>query len=121
MSPICRLSNTCSARVVKISTPLNETAVRNALLRILVEGGVKPKDNWITVRLVHGSGPWAGMFIVVLAYPIARTELTRTLRQITGGRAEKETVGVWVLTQLEARKLCAGMLNDAQQEPFRIF
>jgi len=105
---------------VKISTPLNETTVRNALLRILLERAVKPKDSWITVRRVHGCGPWAGMFIVVLAYPIARTELSRTLREITGGRAEKETVGVWVLTQLEARKLCAGMFNDAQQEPIRI-
>jgi len=121
MSPICGLSNTGSAHVVKISTPLNETTVRNALLRILLERGLRPQDDWITVRTVHGSGPWAGMVIVVLAYPVARTELTRTLRQITGGRAEKETVGVWVLTQLEARKLCAVMFNDAQQEPIRIF
>ena len=121
MSPISELSNTGSAHVVKISTPPNETTVRNALLRILLEGGLKPKDGWITVRLVHGSGPWAGMFIVVLAYPIARTELSRTLREITGARAEKETVGVWVLTQLEARKLCAGMFNDAQQASIGTF
>ena len=106
---------------MKISTPLNETTVRNALLRILLERGLRPEDDWITVRLVHGSGLWAGMLIVVLAYPIARTELTRTLRRITGGRAGDETVGVWVLTQLEARKLCAGIFNDVQQKPIQIF
>ena len=41
-------------------------------------------------------------------------ELAKTLRRITGGRVEKETAGAWVLTQLEARRLCAGAFNSAQ-------
>ena len=61
------------------------------------------------------------VYTVVSVKLVASSALTRTLHQITGGRAEKETVGVWVLTQLEARKLCAVMFNDAQQEPIRIF
>jgi hypothetical protein len=92
-----------------------EVTVRNTLLGVLKERGLEPREGWVRVRLVSGSGPWAGMYVVVIAYPTARTELASTLRRITGGRAEKETVGVWVLTQLEARELCAATFNDAQQ------
>jgi len=48
------------------------------------------------------------MYVVVIDSPAARTGLAGTLRRITGGRAEKEGVGVWVLDKSEACELCEG-------------
>jgi hypothetical protein len=94
----------------------DEGTVRDALLGILEERGLTPQRGWVSVRLVNGSGPWAGMYVIMISYPAARTELAGTLRRITGGRAEKETAGVWVLTRLEARQLCAGSFSEVQHQ-----
>jgi len=86
--------------------PPDEATLRNALLGILKERGLEPEKSWVCVRLLKAPGSWAGMYVVAITYPTARTELAGTLRGITGSRAEKEGVGVWVLDKSEARELC---------------
>jgi hypothetical protein len=89
------------------SPPPNEKMVQDALLRLLREDGLEPREHWLSVRLVNDPWPLAGMYTVIIGYPAAKVALSRVLRRITRSD-ENEAVGVWVLNESEARQLCAG-------------
>lgn len=84
--------------------PPDEKTLRDALLRILRQRGLEPRDSWVSVRLVRGS-PRLRTYMVIIGYEPARGLLAQVLRRTTGS-AERAPVGVWVLDESEARQLC---------------
>jgi hypothetical protein len=89
-----------------------EETVREVLLRALKASGLDPQDGWVSVRAVNSPWPLQRSYTVVIAYQPARAALAGMLRRNTGG-AEKESVGVWVLNESEARQLCGGACDAA--------
>ena len=83
----------------------DEKGVRDALLRVLRELGLDPKDDWISVRVVNAAWSKERTYSVVIAYEPARAALGGVLPRCVGN-AEKYAVGVWVLDQSDARALC---------------
>ena len=84
----------------------DEKNVRDALLNLLREQGLTPQEGWIAVRLVN-DGTWAGMYMVVVAEHAARVVLSLVLPYATA-TVGNEVTGVWLLSETEARQLCAG-------------
>jgi hypothetical protein len=95
------------ARMRPVS-PLGEQAIRDALVRLLTTAGLKPREDWISVRLIADPSRWAGRYMVVIDHKAARDPLSRALRRLTGS-GETEATGVWVLSEAEARQLCASI------------
>ena len=99
---------------MSLPPPLGEQMIRDALLRLLKAGGLAPQDDWVAVRRINDPSRWAGMYVVTIDRDAARVPLSRELRRVTGG-AETEAMGVWVLTESEAHRLCARAPHGAQE------
>ena len=80
----------------------DETAVHNAMLRALKALGLEPQEDWIFVRFVPGQ---EATYTVVVTHEPARVALSRLLRW-NATSVEDYAVGVWVLDESEARRLC---------------
>jgi hypothetical protein len=82
--------------------------VRDALVSLLTAHGLKPveEEGWVHVRRLYD--PWLlqGVYTVTVAHRAAKTALWAVLRRITRS-SRKDAVGVWVLSESEARQLCA--------------
>ena len=91
--------------MIKPVSPLGEQAVRDALLRLLKTAGLKPREDWISVRLIADPSRWAGRYVVVIDHKAAKDTLSRELRRLTKS-GETEPTAVWVLSEAEARRLC---------------
>ena len=87
--------------------PPDEKIVQHALLRVLREHGLEPREGWVSVRLVDAPWPREKTYTVIIASHPARLALLGVLRRTTRS-AETRAVGVWVLNESEARQLCAG-------------
>lgn len=74
-------------------------------MRVLKERGLEPRANWVAVRLVKGT--LERLYSVITTYEPARAELASVLRSHHASSTENDTVGIWVLTESEARSLCA--------------
>lgn len=99
---------------MSLPPPLGEQMIRDALLRLLKGGGLAPQDDWVAVRLINDPSRGAGMYVVTIDWDAARVPLSRELRRLTGG-AETEAMGVWVLTESEAHRLCARAPHGARE------
>jgi hypothetical protein len=85
--------------------PPDEKIVRDALLRLLKERGLEPREDWVSVRVVKDPWPRAGIYAVIFAYQAAEAALSGVL---CASSAEKEADGVWVLNESEAHHLLRG-------------
>ena len=85
----------------------DEKIVQDALLRILREHGLEPREGRVSVRLVNAPWPRDRTYTVIIASHPARLALLGVLRRTTR-TGETRAVGVWVLNESEARQLCAG-------------
>ena len=99
---------------MKATPPPDERTVRSALLRVLRERGLEPRDGWVSVRVVTAQWPRERTYTVVIAYHPARVALADMLRR-NADSAKKNAVGVWVLDESEARELCKGASDGAQE------
>jgi hypothetical protein len=87
--------------------PPDEKIVQDALLRVLREHGLEPREGWVSVRLVNALWSRERTYTVIIASHPARLALLGVLRRTTRS-AETRAVGVWVLNESEAHQLCAG-------------
>ena len=83
-----------------------ESMLRDALLRLLEEEGLAPQEDWVSVRRVNAPWARAEVYTVVIAYEPARADLSLALRRTMGNPA-KGALEVWVLSDADARLLCA--------------
>jgi len=89
------------------ATQLDGKTVRDVLLQLLKGPNVEPREDWVAVRAVRGPGAWSGTYVVVIGYPAAKVALWPVLDRVTGGKqGTSSKVGIWVLTESEARMLC---------------
>jgi hypothetical protein len=96
------------ASSLKATPPPDEKTVRNALLRVLRDRGLEPRDGWVSVRVVNAPWPRDRTYTVIIAYHPARVALLEVLQRATRN-AETHAVGVWVLNESEARHLSNGL------------
>ena len=85
----------------------DENNVRDALLRVLTGRGLEPKEDWVTVHIVHEQ---ERTHTFVIAREPARAALYEILRR-NATSMEDFLVGVWVLDESEARQLCEGLTD----------
>jgi len=82
----------------------DEKNVRDALLRVLKRRGLEPKEDWVTVHIVHEQ---QRTYTFVIAREPARAALSDILRRY-GTSMEDFLVGVWFLDESLAWQLCEG-------------
>ena len=92
--------------------PPDEMMVRDALLRVIGERGLQAREDEVSIRLVNAPWPRQRTYTVIIAYRLAARALTGVLRR-SASSVEKESVEVWVLSESEARQLCASQSIDA--------
>ena len=83
----------------------DEKLVLAALAGLLKKHGVEPSDEWLSVHALHAL--YMGFeYVVVIAYPPAKAVLWKELDLVTRQlESVKSGVGVWVLSEEEAKML----------------
>ena len=66
---------------------------------------MKPREDWLSVRLIADPSRWAGRYVVVIDHTAATALLSYELRRLTRS-GETEPTAAWVLSEAEARQLC---------------
>ena len=87
-------------------TQVDKDAVRRTLTHLLREKGIQPDGDWLSIRVSNPPGTDDRYYALVIGSAPAKAALCPALDRFTGQRESKSKVGVWVLSEPEARSLC---------------
>lgn len=120
METVLRAITLCYAMLNGKLRPVHsyEDAIRVALTALLMESGIEPNQNWLSVRSITAPNRVTRHFVVMINSAPAKEALSRLMDELTGqNETARSVVGLWVMSEPEAINLCGGSFSRSMRAP----